>query len=215
MSTHFVGEGDIGSAPDDREFPNGNHEPRRLLRVNVYLDNPIPRKDGEEGHGGFWAPVELHRDAEPRCKKGMRVLVEGRTVRDKGEDANKNERVTFKVDARRVGILRYRVDAVTLSAKPAGGQSSLFSTTATPLSPKQSAWVAQLVQQYSGATLAIMLAPSPQCPQCGAPMRQRIGKSGGFYPCSRYPDCKGTQPIETSEGQRGASRRRCASSRSS
>lgn len=145
----------------------------------------------------------------------MRVLVEGRTVRDKGEDANKNERVTFKVDARRVGILRYRVDAVTLSAKPAGGQSSLFSTTATPLSPKQSAWVAQLVQQYSGATLAIMLAPSPPCPQCGAPMRQRTGKSGGFYPCSRYPDCKGTQPIETSEGQRGASRRRCASSRSS
>jgi single-strand DNA-binding protein len=66
MSTHFVGEGNIGSAPDYREFPNGNDEPRRLLRLNVYFDNPIPKKDGEfEDRGGFWAPVELwHRDAE-------------------------------------------------------------------------------------------------------------------------------------------------------
>lgn len=47
MSTHFVGEGNIGSAPDYREFPNGNDDPRRLLRLNVYFDNPIPKKDGE------------------------------------------------------------------------------------------------------------------------------------------------------------------------
>ena len=66
MSTHFVGEGNIGSAPEYREFPNGNDDPRRLLRLNVYFDNPIPKKDGEyEDRGGFWAPVELwHRDAE-------------------------------------------------------------------------------------------------------------------------------------------------------
>ncbi len=66
MSTHFVGEGNIGSAPEYREFPNGNDEPRRLLRLNVYFDNPVPTKDGEfEDRGGFWAPVELwHRDAE-------------------------------------------------------------------------------------------------------------------------------------------------------
>ncbi|MGC5254612.1 single-stranded DNA-binding protein, partial [Escherichia coli] len=44
MSTHFVGEGNIGSSPDYREFPNGNDEPRRLLRLNVYFDNPIPKK---------------------------------------------------------------------------------------------------------------------------------------------------------------------------
>ena len=87
MSTHFVGEGNIGSAPDYREFPNGNDEPRRLLRLNVYFDNPIPKKDGEfEDRGGFWAPVELwHRDADhwkDLYQKGMRVLVEGRTVKD-------------------------------------------------------------------------------------------------------------------------------------
>ncbi|MNF07399.1 single-stranded DNA-binding protein [compost metagenome] len=49
----------------------------------------------------------------------MRVLVEGRTVRDEWEDADENERVTFKIEARRIGILPYRLDAVTLSQKPA------------------------------------------------------------------------------------------------
>ena len=103
-----------------------NDEPRRLLRLNVYFDNPVPTKDGYEDRGGFWAPVELwHRDAEhwkTLYQKGMRVLVEGRTVRDEWEDADENERVTFKVEARRVGILPYRIESVALSAKPAGGQ---------------------------------------------------------------------------------------------
>jgi DNA topoisomerase-3 len=63
---------------------------------------------------------------------------------------------------------------------------------------RQSAWVAQLVQQYRGATLSIKLPPSPPCPQCGAPMHQRMGKRGAFWSCSRYPDCKGTLPIESS-----------------
>jgi len=66
-----------------------------------------------------------HRDAEhwkTLYQKGMRVLVEGRTVRDEWEDADENERVTFKVEARRVGILPYRIESVALSTKPAGGQ---------------------------------------------------------------------------------------------
>src|SRR3546814_11813104 len=46
MSTHFVGEGNIGSAPDYREFPNGNDEPRRLLRLNVYRSEE--RRVGKE-----------------------------------------------------------------------------------------------------------------------------------------------------------------------
>lgn len=73
---------------------------------------------------------------------------------------------------------------------------------------KQSVWVAQLVQQYRGATLATKLPPSPACPQCGAPMRQRSGKSGAFWSCSRYPDCRGTQPVASSPGKRGAPRKR-------
>ena len=115
----------------DREgalpLPRARPRPRRLLRLNVYFDNPIPKKDGEyEDRGGFWAPVELwHRDAErwqSLYQKGMRVLVEGRTVRDEWEDADENERVTFKIEARRVGILPYRIESLTLGAKPTGGQ---------------------------------------------------------------------------------------------
>ncbi|CAI07507.1 DNA topoisomerase III [Aromatoleum aromaticum EbN1] len=82
---------------------------------------------------------------------------------------------------------------------------------------KQSAWVTQLVQQYRGTTLAIKLppSPSPSCPQCGAPMRQRTGKSGAFWSCSRYPDCKGTLPVDTSTGKRSASRKQRASPKAS
>jgi site-specific DNA-methyltransferase (cytosine-N4-specific) len=126
MSTHFYGEGNIGSVPEFREFPGGNDEPRRLLRLNVYFDNPIPKRDGEyEDRGGFWAPVELwHRDAAhwmSLYQKGMRVLVEGRTVSDKWEDADDNPRTTFKIEARRVGILPFRVEAVQLSAQSGAG----------------------------------------------------------------------------------------------
>ena len=96
-------------------------ESRRLLRLNVYFDNPVPTKDGYEDRGGFWAPVELwYRDAEhwqTLYQKGMRVLVEGRAVRDEWEDADENERVTFKIQARRIGILPYRVDNVALTPK--------------------------------------------------------------------------------------------------
>jgi single-strand DNA-binding protein len=123
MSTHFYGEGNLGSSPEYREFPQGNDEPRRLLRLNVYFDNLMQKKDGEvEDRGGFWAPVELwHREAghwASLYQKGMRVLVEGRMARETWEDAEANERVTFKVEARRVAILPYRVETLTLIQKP-------------------------------------------------------------------------------------------------
>jgi len=73
---------------------------------------------------------------------------------------------------------------------------------------KQSAWVAQLVQQYRGTILSIKLPEGPVCPMCGAATRQRNGKNGAFWSCSRYPDCKGTLPAESSTGKRRASRKR-------
>lgn len=73
---------------------------------------------------------------------------------------------------------------------------------------KQLAWVTQLVQQYRGATLTMKLPPSPACPQCGVPTRQRSGKAGAFWSCSRYPDCKGTQPVESASDKRTAARKR-------
>ncbi|WP_330208487.1 MULTISPECIES: DNA topoisomerase III [unclassified Pseudomonas] len=73
---------------------------------------------------------------------------------------------------------------------------------------KQAAWISQLIAQYGSASLSIKVPQGPACPQCGAPTRQRSGKSGPFWSCSRYPDCKGTLPIESGTSKRAASRPR-------
>ena len=75
---------------------------------------------------------------------------------------------------------------------------------------KQSAWVAQLVQEHRGAALSIPLPPSPPCPQCGTQMHQRAGRNGAFWSCSRYPDCTGTLPLESSASKREGPRKRRA-----
>lgn len=122
MSTHFSGEGNIGSPPEYREFPNGNDEPSRLLRLNVYFDNPIPKKDGTfEDRGGFWAPVEIwHRDAahwKDLYQKGMRVLVVGRMEREPWTNNEDQPRETWQINARSVGILPFRIESVALSPR--------------------------------------------------------------------------------------------------
>ncbi|MFC4160743.1 DNA topoisomerase III [Chitinimonas lacunae] len=80
---------------------------------------------------------------------------------------------------------------------------------------RQSAWVTQLVAQYRDATLALALPPGPNCPQCGAPMRQRRGKQGAFWSCPRYPDCRGTQPVDTPADRRPAPQKRRPASKAS
>ncbi|RSH68259.1 DNA topoisomerase III [Stutzerimonas stutzeri] len=62
---------------------------------------------------------------------------------------------------------------------------------------KQSMWITQLVQQYRAATLAIKLPEGPTCPLCGGATRQRTGKTGPFWSCCHYPDCKGTLPVQS------------------
>lgn len=127
MSTFFIGEGNIGSAPEFHEYPNGNEEPRRVLRLNLYFDNPVPTKDGSyEDRGGFWAPVDWwHRDAEHWAtlfQKGMRVVVQGREERDDWKDDNDNSRTTYRINARSVSMLPYRIEGVTLSVKPGSSE---------------------------------------------------------------------------------------------
>ncbi len=127
MSTHFYGEGNIGSAPEFHEYPNGNEEPRRVLRLNVYFDNPVPGKDGNyEDRGGFWRPVDWwHRDAEHFAtlfQKGMRIVVRGREERDDWTDDDNKPRTTYRINARSVGILPYRIESIALSQKPASAE---------------------------------------------------------------------------------------------
>ena len=45
------------------------------------------------------------------------------------------------------------------------------------------------------------------CPKCRAPMVERGGKFGRFYACTRYPDCKGTRPLEDSQPKDGTSQK--------
>lgn len=45
------------------------------------------------------------------------------------------------------------------------------------------------------------------CPKCRAPMRIREGKYGQFHACTRFPDCKGTRPIDDNAPQDGTSQR--------
>jgi DNA topoisomerase-3 len=43
----------------------------------------------------------------------------------------------------------------------------------------------------------------PHCPKCRAPMLEREGKFGRFFACTRYPDCRGTRPLEEATPQDG------------
>ncbi len=79
---------------------------------------------------------------------------------------------------------------------------------------KQAAWVTQLVRQHLGTTLAIRSPEGPPCPLCGAATRQRTGRSGPFWSCSRYPDCKGTAPVAPAQaGPDGQKRSRSRGAR--
>lgn len=42
---------------------------------------------------------------------------------------------------------------------------------------------------------AIPTTRPPTCPRCGSSMRQRKGRYGQFWGCSKYPRCKGTRTI--------------------
>ncbi|MDX3928905.1 MAG: DNA topoisomerase III [Shinella sp.] len=72
---------------------------------------------------------------------------------------------------------------------------------------RQSAWVAQLVEQYRGAHLSVRVPEGPPCPLCGSATRQRTGKTGPFWSCSRYPECKGSVAIEAKGPKTGRSNR--------
>lgn len=120
--------GNIGSDPEFREFPNGNDQPRRLCRLNVYFDNQVPDgKGGREDKGGFWMQVEWwHRDAErysELLQKGMRVTVSGRQVKDTWRDRDSNEeKSALKIQATQVTVGLHRIADIVMEAKQSQAQ---------------------------------------------------------------------------------------------
>lgn len=73
---------------------------------------------------------------------------------------------------------------------------------------KQSQWVSQLVVQGKSQPLAIQVPSSPPCPVCGGKTSQRKGKSGLFWGCLNYPECRGV----VNNGSKGIKGRRRKSS---
>lgn len=60
---------------------------------------------------------------------------------------------------------------------------------------KQAHWITQLIANCGALSLSVPVEAGPACPICNASMLRRKGKSGPFWSCSHYPDCKGTVPI--------------------
>jgi DNA topoisomerase-3 len=73
---------------------------------------------------------------------------------------------------------------------------------------QQSNWIAKLIQQYGNTTLSIKTPQGPVCPLCGAATRQRMSKTGAFWSCHRYPECKGVVAAEKSSPRPAARKRR-------
>lgn len=123
MATAFSGEGNLGSDPEFLEFPNGDNEPRRLLRLNVYFDNQVPKSSGGfDDKGGFWANVDWwHRDAKHFAglfAKGQRVLILGKMVLEQWEDDKNQQQSAMKVRADRVAMLPHRIASVAMQPRP-------------------------------------------------------------------------------------------------
>ena len=49
------------------------------------------------------------------------------------------------------------------------------------------------------STLEIGASPRFECPECGAPLRERKGRNGAFWGCTGYPECRFTAPDDGGE----------------
>ncbi len=69
---------------------------------------------------------------------------------------------------------------------------------------KQAEWLTRLVRSHASLTLRPPPVSGPHCPVCRSAMRQRKGRTGSFWSCTRYPDCKGTKPVAKSKRSKDA-----------
>ncbi len=60
---------------------------------------------------------------------------------------------------------------------------------------KQAQWLTRLVRSNVSLTLQPPPSKGPFCPVCRSTMRQRKGRTGSFWSCIRYPECRGTKPV--------------------
>lgn len=60
---------------------------------------------------------------------------------------------------------------------------------------RQAQWLTRLVRGHASLTLPSPVIKGPRCPVCRSAMRQRKGRTGSFWSCTRYPECRGTKPV--------------------
>lgn len=60
---------------------------------------------------------------------------------------------------------------------------------------RQAQWLTRLVHGHASLTLQPPATKGPRCPVCRSAMRQRKGRTGSFWSCTRYPECKGTKQV--------------------
>ncbi|MBS7847219.1 MULTISPECIES: DNA topoisomerase III [unclassified Pseudomonas] len=60
---------------------------------------------------------------------------------------------------------------------------------------RQAEWLTRLVHGHASLTMPPTLTKGPRCPVCRSAMHQRKGRTGSFWSCTRYPECKGTKPV--------------------
>ena len=53
-------------------------------------------------------------------------------------------------------------------------------------------WQGRLVERLAAWTEQL----GPACPKCTKPMVKRKSKSGAFFGCCNYPDCRGTRNVD-------------------
>lgn len=87
----------------------------------------------------------------------------------------------------------------------AGGSGRTEARSAEPHVDAPATTVQHSNQPVAGGQASAGVDPhAPSCPDCGSPMTKRTahkGKNAGnqFWGCSRYPDCKGTRPLQGEE----------------
>ncbi|WP_111414511.1 DNA topoisomerase III [Billgrantia lactosivorans] len=67
---------------------------------------------------------------------------------------------------------------------------------------RQTILINRLVKHAAGITMSLpQQQPAQKCPDCGAPMLKRKGRSGPFLGCSRYPECRGIVNLGKQRGK--------------
>ena len=105
-------------------------------------------------------------------------------------------------------------DSIRTPDRTAVWEATLESIRRGEADPRQ--FLSSLQQEITGfinRRPAVNDAPSDRtdagihCPKCRAPMVKRDGKFGAFFACTRYPDCKGTRPLEDTQPEDGTSQK--------